>query len=101
MPSPSELFNWTGGLTALLVALAKVASLWGKAKKEAVDAHEQRFDKAWTRQDEMLDDCRAENIALRADNTRLRAEVADCWDRIEINRRGRPRATPPESRPNT
>lgn len=100
-PTVGNLVTLTGSVGAILLTLAKLASLWGKAKTDAEAQHDRRFSDSWKRQGELLDDAQADNARLRDENTglwaermRLRAELAECWQRVEVNRRKSPRPSP-------
>lgn len=90
VPSVGELLQVTGAITAALYAAARIASLWTKSRKDAVDAHDQRFADSWKRQGELLDDAQAECDRLRAEVERYRTLLADCWQ--DKDRRRSPRS---------
>lgn len=91
LSNPGWLLLAGGTITGLLGAVAKLITLLRKSKEDALGSEEVRRENAWKRHNEMLDDSRSECEDLRTDNARLRQELAECYNRPELDRRLKPR----------
>lgn len=96
MPTEAELVAWSTFVVAILTALSRIGAVWSTAKDKSAKAAserdaagEGRFEKVWDKQDQMMEDLRKENAALKEECTKLRVEVAQAWSHAD--RRGESR----------